>query len=226
MPQFPRAEVEKSPKSRSRQPSPFQHEPKLVVQAVGPSSQPKSVPADASQYQLKTLSEGLPRTALVAAASGLRRKCHGTARIVAHFRRTPRSKTDHRFKATGKHNGNGVSHDKYRCRTGQKDQSNDQRSQNAGRIARPALSADRNTGGRRRRALPWCGKEPGLCAGSGQMVRKCGRRRLIAFALNFRPAKRGPGVPFFVARFYCLSCNLPCCFIARFEPRASIWAPA
>jgi hypothetical protein len=182
--------------------------------------------ASTSQYQLKTLSEGLPRTALVAAAPGLSRKCHGTARIVAHFRRTPRSKTDHRFTATGKHDGNGVSHDKYCCRTGQKDRSNDRRSQNTGRIARPALSADRNTGGRRGRALPWRGKEPGLCTGSGQMVRKCGRRRLIAFASIFRSAKRGPGVPFFVARFCCLSCNPLCCFIARFEPRASTWAPA
>ena len=94
------------------------------------SAQHQPVPASISpSIEPKTLSEGLPRTALVAAAPGLSRECHGTARIVAHFRRTPRSKADHRFKATGKDNGNGVSHDKYRCRTGQKD-----------RVKRPTLA--------------------------------------------------------------------------------------
>jgi hypothetical protein len=54
-----------------------------------------------SQYERQKLNESLPRTRQIPVAAGMRRKCHGEARIVAHFRRTPRSKADHRFDAMG-----------------------------------------------------------------------------------------------------------------------------
>ena len=63
--------------------------------------------AERAKYETQKLNKGLPRIAQITGDAGMSRKCHGKARIVAHFRLTPRSKVDHRSNTTGKHEGMG-----------------------------------------------------------------------------------------------------------------------